>query len=87
MFKELFTEAVKITEKKTDKMIAGIEGIVGSGYEIEVEFYGGFGVDPMFSVEPKPDNTQEVTGYLEKNFKKNRVITRELNDYVTFSIK
>jgi hypothetical protein len=85
MFKEIFTEAkVKITQNKLDKTKAGVEEITGPEYEFETEFYGGFGIEPLFSVQPIPVKSviDDVTAYLKKSFKKNRVKTTLLNDSI-----
>jgi len=88
MLREI-VEKLKITDKKTDKVIQAIEKVVGSKYDVEVEFYGGEGVDPLFSISPIPksDVVSEVEGILKKLFKKNSVRARENNGYVSFMIK
>ena len=89
-FKEFLAESVKVTMKKVDKSIDKIETYINNDkYSVEVEFYGGEGVDPLFSIEPIPekeviDGVEEI---LQKDFKKFRVNTTILNDYVSFRIR
>jgi len=93
-FKNFISEKVKITSKKTDKIINKIEEIVGKGYDVEVEFYGDEGVDPLFSVEPIPSNdiVEDISNMLKKQFKNNIVKNNivkptTFSGYVLFAIK